>query len=187
MVAPCGPDVKWHFPGTTRRPIPWCSTIGARPALDNSAKVRYIRKYEYIGRWKMSKLTYVRQAELFGTLAHPVRLQILDILADGEACVCHLSAALHQRQAYVSQQLARLKEAALIVDRKDGLFVYYNLANAGIMDLLHEARQRLGRMSIGESLLQPEPRPRADKKCPCPKCQAARTLRPGSASEGSAN
>jgi DNA-binding transcriptional ArsR family regulator len=129
----------------------------------------------------MSELTYRRQAELLSALAHPVRLQILDILADGEACVCHLSSALHQRQAYVSQQLARLKQAGLIVDTKDGLFVYYNLAHPGITDLLSEARQRLGQMTAGGSQPQPEARPRAAKTCPCPKCQAARIMSRGRA------
>jgi ArsR family transcriptional regulator len=126
----------------------------------------------------MSELTYVRQAELFSALAHPVRLQILDILADGEACVCHLSAALHQRQAYMSQQLARLKEAGLIVDKKDGLYVYYDLADTSIVQMLDEARQILARTTGDESLRQPEPPPRADSACPCPKCQAARNPLP---------
>ena len=58
----------------------------------------------------MSEEMYQRQAELFSLLSHPVRLRILDILAQGEACVCHLCAALDQRQAYMSQQLAKLKD-----------------------------------------------------------------------------
>jgi len=122
----------------------------------------------------MRNLTYVQQAELFSALAHPARLRILDILADGEACVCHLSAALHQRQAYVSQQLARLREAELIVDKKDGLYVYYGLADAGIVELLREARQEMACTSGHTLSLQPEPAPETDQECPCPKCQAAR-------------
>jgi DNA-binding transcriptional ArsR family regulator len=122
----------------------------------------------------MKKLTYGQQAKLFSALAHPARLRILDILADGEACVCHLSAALHQRQAYVSQQLARLKDAGLIVDRKDGLYVYYGLADTGIVPMLDEARQFLARRS-GGPLPQPEEPPHAEDACPCPRCQEART------------
>jgi DNA-binding transcriptional ArsR family regulator len=122
----------------------------------------------------MRNPTYVRQAELFSALAHPVRLSILDILADGEACVCHLSAALHLKQAYVSQQLARLKEAALIVDKKDGLYVYYGLADTSIVQMLDEARQILACTTGDESLLRREPPPQRDSQCPCPRCQAAR-------------
>lgn len=129
----------------------------------------------------MKNLTYVQQADLFSALAHPVRLRILDILADGEACVCHLSAALHQKQAYVSQQLARLKESGLIVDKREGLFVYYGLADAGIAELLRAGRQTAVRLTGDESLLKPELPPPADKKCPCPRCQAARLVSAGKA------
>lgn len=42
---------------------------------------------------------YTQQAELIRALVHPTRLRILDILAQGgECCVCHLTAALEQRQ-----------------------------------------------------------------------------------------
>lgn len=123
----------------------------------------------------MGKLTYVQQAQLFGALAHPVRLGILDILAEGEACVCHLSDALHQRQAYMSQQLARLKEAGLIVDTRDGLFVYYHLADQRIVQVLHDARHLLAGMTGTQSFPQPTPS-RGSSTCPCPRCQAARIV-----------
>lgn len=69
-------------------------------------------------------------------IAHPVRLQILDLLRTGEMCVCHIEAALNKRQAYVSQQLMALREAGLVENRKDGLRVYYSLADARIDQLL---------------------------------------------------
>ncbi|MBX3061322.1 MAG: winged helix-turn-helix transcriptional regulator [Anaerolineae bacterium] len=43
------------------------------------------------------------QANYFKALAHPVRLQILAVLRQGEACVCHLEVILQRRQAYISQ------------------------------------------------------------------------------------
>jgi DNA-binding transcriptional ArsR family regulator len=42
-------------------------------------------------------------AKLFKTLMHPARLEILEILREGEHCVCHIEAALGYRQAYISQ------------------------------------------------------------------------------------
>ena len=48
---------------------------------------------------------FSQQADYFKALAHPVRLQILTILRQEEACVCHLEAILHKRQAYISQQV----------------------------------------------------------------------------------
>jgi DNA-binding transcriptional ArsR family regulator len=60
-------------------------------------------------------------------MAHPARLRLLNALRDGEECVCHLTALLNQRQAYVSQQLASLRAAGLISERKEGLRVYYRI------------------------------------------------------------
>jgi ArsR family transcriptional regulator len=79
---------------------------------------------------------YTLQADYFKALAHPIRLQILAILRQGEACVCHLEVLLQKRQAYISQQLAILKKAGLLVERKEGLFVYYSLADSHPATLL---------------------------------------------------
>ena len=51
---------------------------------------------------------YEQTAEMMKALSHPTRLQILEVLSEeGESCVCHLENRLGQRQAYISQQLAR--------------------------------------------------------------------------------
>ena len=51
-----------------------------------------------------------------GILGHPIRLQILDMLAqrDGEVCVCDLEGALPVKQPTVSHHLRLLREAGLI-------------------------------------------------------------------------
>jgi ArsR family transcriptional regulator len=79
---------------------------------------------------------YQEQARLFHTLSHPARLQILDILRGGEECVCHVQSVLGKRQAYVSQQLMVLRDAGLVADRKEGLNVFYRLAEPAVADLL---------------------------------------------------
>ena len=80
---------------------------------------------------------YERQSNLLRAMAHPVRLQILDILRRGETCVCHIEAVLGKRQAYVSQQLMVLRETGLVETRKDGVQVYYWLANEAVRDILN--------------------------------------------------
>ena len=65
------------------------------------------------------------EAELLNALSHPARLEILELLRDGESCVCHIQAMLDHRQAYISQQLNILRQAGLITSRKEGLRVYY--------------------------------------------------------------
>ncbi len=98
------------------------------------------------------------QANYFKALAHPVRLQILAILRQGEACVCHLEAILHRRQAYISQQLMVLKEAGLLAERKEGLFVFYSLTDPRLAAIL-------------DSSLLDEPLLAAPTNgCACPTC-----------------
>ena len=82
----------------------------------------------------MSK--YEDNASKLKILGHPVRLQILDMLRQGEICVCHIERALNKRQAYISQQLMTLRDAGLVETRKDGLQVYYRLGDEQIYDLL---------------------------------------------------
>ncbi|MEI8307496.1 MAG: metalloregulator ArsR/SmtB family transcription factor [Chloroflexales bacterium] len=62
-----------------------------------------------------------------GILAHPIRLQILDMLAqrDGQVCVCDLEAALPVKQPTVSHHLKLLRAAGLIDCERRGLWAYY--------------------------------------------------------------
>jgi ArsR family transcriptional regulator len=69
--------------------------------------------------------------ELFKAFADPVRLRLLNLLADGEVCVCHLHEALELPQSTVSRHLAYLRKRGLVVGRKDGLWVHYRLAKPG--------------------------------------------------------
>ncbi len=116
---------------------------------------------------------YKEQARIFRALAHPIRLRILDILAQEEACVCHLTDALQKRQAYVSQQLAVLREAGLVTDRKDGLMVYYRLKDGNISELVDEARAMLVEQMGEDALSFPPLPPKRSGTCTCPKCQAS--------------
>jgi len=105
------------------------------------------------------KQSYDDLAELFKGLAHPIRLQILDLLREGEMCVCHIEAVLNKRQAYVSQQLMALRETGLVESRRDGLQVYYRLTDARISDLLTLMLQTPRKPGI-----------QAVEGCPCPSC-----------------
>jgi len=114
---------------------------------------------------------YEQQAELIKAVAHPIRLHTLDILSKGEACVCHLTTILKQRQPYVSQHLMTLREAGLVQDRKDGVMVYYRLSDEHIIQVMVLAREVLRSMGV-EVDFPAIPVPPV-KGCPCPKCQRA--------------
>ena len=110
-----------------------------------------------------------QQADYFKALAHPVRLQILTILRQGEACVCHLEAILHKRQAYISQQLAVLREVGLLAERKEGLFVYYSLADNNVKAVLDHSLAFL-QVQTDVSPLSPTLALIPSGDCPCPNC-----------------
>ena len=110
--------------------------------------------------------SYHLTANLLKAIAHPARLRILNALSEDEECVCHLTALLRQRQAYVSQQLMFLRQAGLIEDRKDGLRVYYRLKNPGVIAVLDAVNKLTGVISI-------TPESKVIAACPCPKCESA--------------
>jgi ArsR family transcriptional regulator len=123
--------------------------------------------------------SHQRMAEIMKALAHPVRLQILEVLHQGEECVCHLEAALGLRQAYVSQQLARLREAQLVTDRREGTNVFYSLRDdtglvGQLLDMARAAAQAHAEAE-GVTLDLPSPARIKIENCPCPKCQVELT------------
>ena len=66
-------------------------------------------------------------SRLFKAHADDTRLRIVALLAHGELCVCHLQDALELPQPTVSRQLALLRAAGLVEDRRAGTWVYYRL------------------------------------------------------------
>lgn len=109
---------------------------------------------------------YEMQSELLKALSHATRLAILDILREGEQCVCHMEATLGLRQAYISQQLMILKQAGLLEARRDGLNLYYRVIKPEVFSILDALQSVTGVAS------KPPRHKHAKTECPCPKCNA---------------
>lgn len=90
------------------------------------------------------------------------RLEILLAIGNEETCVCHLEAMLGYRQAYISQHLMALREAALIEGRREGRYIYYRLKKPAILEVLQSLT------SVAN--LAPLTLPPASETCCCPKC-----------------
>jgi ArsR family transcriptional regulator, arsenate/arsenite/antimonite-responsive transcriptional repressor len=76
--------------------------------------------------------TLDESTRLLKAFADPVRLRLLNLLSgDAEVCVCHLHEALGLPQPTVSRHLAYLRKHKLVVGRKAGLWVHYQLAKPG--------------------------------------------------------
>jgi ArsR family transcriptional regulator len=103
-------------------------------------------------------------AELFKALAHPTRVAILEVLRHGEECVCHMEAILGKRQAYISQQLAILRATQIIIDRRDGLNMFYRVVRPEVFAVLDAAR------ALNPMAVTAPPATIQMEACPCPKC-----------------
>ena len=66
---------------------------------------------------------------VFRALADPTRLRILQLLSDGELCVCDIVDGLSVPQPKASRHLAYLRRAGLVIARKEGLWSYYRLTS----------------------------------------------------------
>ena len=103
-----------------------------------------------------------READVLRALAHPIRLAIVDELSVAEECVCHLSHLLARPQPYISKQLAELRDAGLVLDRREGTRTYYRLGDSRVLQVLGTLRAFSGRQA-------PTVRHRVPG-CPCPRC-----------------
>ncbi len=81
-----------------------------------------------------------RAAQLFHALSDETRLEILDMLRDGERCVCDLQDALEAAQSRLSFHLKVLREAGLVSDRKAGRWSYYRLSVDTLAEIQDLAR-----------------------------------------------
>jgi len=69
--------------------------------------------------------------ELFKALSDETRLRLVVLLHKRELCVCQIEAALGISQTKASRHLAILRRAGLLKSRRNGLWVYYSLAEPG--------------------------------------------------------
>lgn len=88
----------------------------------------------------MSTPLYQLKAEFFKTLGHPARIRVLELLGQREHAVSELLPEVGVEAANLSQHLAVLRRAGLVVTRKDGAAVYYSLTSPRVAELLAVAR-----------------------------------------------
>lgn len=92
---------------------------------------------------------YAQFARLGKALASPQRLELLDLLAQGERSVEDLAREAALSVANASQHLRVLRQARLVDTRKHGLYVYYRLADPTVFELWRALR-RVGERQLAE-------------------------------------
>lgn len=97
--------------------------------------IYYIDRFRYVDIIKEKEgdfMDYKKTANLFKALADENRLQIMEILKDGEKCACKLLEALQISQPTLSHHMKILCDAELVSGRKEGKWMYYSISKAGI-------------------------------------------------------
>ncbi len=76
------------------------------------------------------------KANVLKALGQPTRLKILELLRNGERCVCEIFPAIKEEQSNVSRHLALMKAAGILASRKQGQMVHYRVRDPQVFKLL---------------------------------------------------
>ncbi len=85
----------------------------------------------------MDKKIAEHVAEVMKAVAHPVRLQIIELLETKEMCVGDIVKGVGGKQAITSQQLNMMRDKGVLSSRREGSKVYYRIENKNVIKLLH--------------------------------------------------
>lgn len=103
-------------------------------------------------------------ADILKALAQPTRLKIVELLADGEHCVCEIYPAIAHEQSNTSRHLQMMLKSGILNQRKDGLKIYYSLRHPEVLEIVrlaenmvdHETELRTklvrSRLSVGRKV-----------------------------------
>lgn len=77
-------------------------------------------------------------ADLFSILGDPTRVRIVDVLAEGERCVCDIADAIGISESAISHQLRLMRGMRIVRGRREGRCVYYALDDHHVLDLFQQ-------------------------------------------------
>jgi DNA-binding transcriptional ArsR family regulator len=109
----------------------------------------------------MSVPLYQAKAEFFKTLGHPARIRILELLSEHDHAVHELLEKITIEPSNLSQQLAVLRRAGLVVSRRRAGEVVYSVSVPEVRDLLLAARRILSGVIASQGALGAELSPSA--------------------------
>lgn len=91
-------------------------------------------------------------ADILKAIAQPTRLRIIELLRDGEHCVCEIYPAIGHEQSNTSRHLQMMLKSGILRQRKEGLKIFYSLRHPEVLEMVRlaelmvqrEAEQTLG-------------------------------------------
>lgn len=100
------------------------------------------------------KTIYYLQANICKAMAHPLRMEVIDRLKEGEQSFGELCEAIGCLKPNLSQHLASMVDKGVLVQRKEGLNVYYRLSSPKVVAACDGVRAVLiGQLEKGRALL----------------------------------
>jgi DNA-binding transcriptional ArsR family regulator len=94
------------------------------------------------------------KAEVLKVLAQPTRLKILELLRNGERCICEIVPAINGEQSNISKHISLMQKTHLITTRKDGVKVMVNVKDPRVFEILDKVSAILkSQMKEQEKLL----------------------------------
>ena len=100
---------------------------------------------------KRERSIYEQQAEVCKILSSPKRIEIISALKDGEKTVTELVGILGTPKANVSQHLAVMRLKGILKSRRDGVNIYYSIANPKVVQACSLMREVLNDLLIERS------------------------------------
>jgi len=85
------------------------------------------------------------QAEILKAIAQETRLSILELLRDGERCVCEIFPEINYEQSNVSRHLNLMLKAGILTRRKDGLKIFYAIKHPEVLAIIDLAEALMKR------------------------------------------
>lgn len=76
------------------------------------------------------------KAEILKALAQPTRLKILELLRNGEKCICEIVPAINGEQSNISRHISLMQKSHLVTTRKDGVKVMVSVRDPKIFEIL---------------------------------------------------
>ena len=76
------------------------------------------------------------KAEILKALAQPTRLRILELLRNGEKCICEIVPAINGEQSNISRHISLMQKSNLVTTRKDGVKVMVKVKDPKVFEIL---------------------------------------------------
>lgn len=87
--------------------------------------------------------TLLLMSDFYKALSDSTRMKIIDVLYEGELCVCDISVLINMTKSTTSHQLKYLKDMNLIKSRKKGKEVFYSLADKHVVEVFEISKEHI--------------------------------------------